>query len=186
LQALLAFHLSFYHHDPVKPLESPDTHHLQAAIGWLELGNITEANEELENIAPTLRAHPDVLEVRWQIFAKAKKWDLCVDIAGTIIKLDAKRPSAWIQRSFALHEMKKTQMALEQLVPAAESFPKVWTIPYNLACYCAQLGRLDECKEWFKKAVVIDERSVQRMALDDPDLKPLWDSMSGTFWKRVE
>jgi hypothetical protein len=29
-----------------------------AAQGWLELGNHIEAIEELENIAPQLRAHP--------------------------------------------------------------------------------------------------------------------------------
>jgi hypothetical protein len=34
--------------------------------------------------------------------------------------------------------------------------------------------------------MAIDERTVQRMAIDDPDLKPLWDSMSGTLWKRTE
>jgi DNA polymerase III alpha subunit (gram-positive type) len=58
----------------MKKLQSPDSHHLQAAIGWLELGNHLEANEELERIAPTLRVHPDVLEIRWEIFAKEKKW----------------------------------------------------------------------------------------------------------------
>jgi hypothetical protein len=65
-------------------------------------------------------------------------------------------------------------------------FPKVWTIPYNLACYCAQLGRLDECKESFKMAINIDEQTVRRAAIDDPDLKPLWDNMGGTLWKRTE
>jgi tetratricopeptide (TPR) repeat protein len=109
-----------------------------------------------------------------------------VDIAGAIIKLDPDRPDAWIHRSFALHELHRSQEAFDQLLPAARKFPKVWTIPYNLACYCAQLGRLEECKEWFKKAIVMDEKTVQRMALDDPDLKPLWDSMSGTIWKRTE
>jgi hypothetical protein len=49
----------------VKPLEHPDALHFQAAGGWLELGNWREANEELENITPALRAHPDVLAVRW-------------------------------------------------------------------------------------------------------------------------
>jgi hypothetical protein len=32
--------------------------------------------------------------------------------------------------------------------------------------------------------MAIDEHAVKRVALDDPDLKPLWDSMSGTLWKR--
>lgn len=60
----------------------PDTHHLAAAQGWLQLGNHVEANEELEQIAPSLRSHPDVLELRWQIYAKAEKWDACLDIVG--------------------------------------------------------------------------------------------------------
>jgi tetratricopeptide (TPR) repeat protein len=170
----------------LKSLDSPDIHHLQAAIGWLELGNHTEANEELEKIAPDLRAHPDVLEVRLEIYAQAKKWDLCVDIAGAIIELDPDRAEGWIQRSFALHELKLTQDAFDQLLPAAEKFPEVWTIPYNLACYCAQTGRLEECKKWFNMAMNIDENTVKRAAIDDPDLKPLWDSMSGMVWKRTE
>ena len=31
--------------------------------------------------------------------------------------------------------------------------------PYNLACYCAQLRPLDDCQEWFNKALAIDEQS---------------------------
>lgn len=170
----------------MKPLPAPDSHHLYAAQGWLELGNDREANEELERIAPQLRAHPDVLEIRWQIYAQAEKWEACVDIAGAIIKLDSDRAEAWINRSFALHELKQTQEAFDQLLPVANRFPDVWRIPYNLACYCAQLGRLDDSQEWFKKAMAIDEHTVKQAAIDDPDLKPLWDSMSGTLWSRTE
>ena len=68
----------------------------------------------------------------------------------------------------------------------ADKFPAEPTLTYNLACYCAQLGRLDECKEWFRKAMAIDEQTVKRAAIDDPDLKPLWDSMSGTLWNRPD
>ena len=63
----------------MKPLSPPDSHHLHAAQGWVELGNHAEANEELEQIAPQLRAHPDVLEVRWHIYSHVNKWDACVD-----------------------------------------------------------------------------------------------------------
>jgi len=34
--------------------------------------------------------------------------------------------------------------------------------------------------------MAIDERAVNRAAIDDPDLKPLWDSMSSTLWKRTD
>jgi tetratricopeptide (TPR) repeat protein len=167
-------------------LDPPDNHHLNAAIGWIGLGNYADANEELEKIAPVFRAHPDVLEVRCQIYAHAKKWSECVDITEAIIKLDANRADAWINRSFALHEMGQTDGAHDQLLPVGDKFPGVWTIPYNLACYCAQLGKLDESREWFKKAIAIDEHTVRRTAIDDPDLIPLWSSMSGTVWKRSE
>ena len=76
----------------MKPLQHPDTLHLQAAQGWLELGNHLEANEELEKVTASLRGHPDVLELRWQIYAHAKKWDACVDIATAITKLAPDRP----------------------------------------------------------------------------------------------
>lgn len=152
----------------------------------MELGNHVEADIELDEITPEFRAHPDVLEMRWHICAKKQNWVACVDIAGAIIQMDPNRPEAWIHRSFALHELKRTQEAFEQLLPVANRFPKVWTIPYNLSCYCAQLGRIEECKEWFKKAMAIDEHGAQRVAVDDPDLKPLWDSMGGTTWKRCE
>ena len=170
----------------MKPLSPPDSHHLLAAQGWVELGNHAEANEELEQIAPPLHAHPDVLEVRWHICSHVNKWDACVDIAGAIIKLDPVRPDAWIHRSFALHELKRTQEAFDLLLSAADKFPEPWTIPYNLACYCAQLGRLDECESWFDKAMAIDEASVRQAANDDPDLQPLWDRHSGTKGKPAE
>lgn len=157
---------------------------LLAAQGWLELGNHLEADKELDEIAPQLRAHPDVLELRWEIHARGKKWDACVDIAEALIKLRPDHPNGWIQRSFALHGLRRTQEAFDKLLPAMHKFPRIWTIPYNLSCYCAQLQKLEECEAWFKKAMAIDEHTVKRAAIDDPDLKPLWDSMSGTTWKR--
>ena len=170
----------------IKPLDFQDQRHLEAAQSWCELHAFWEADAELDNITASLRAHPSVLEVRWQIYAHTKKWDVCVDIAEGIIKLHPDRAVAWIHRSFALRRLKGTQEAFDQLLPAADRFPKVWLIPYNLACYCAQLGRLDECLQWFKRAMAINEETVKRAAVDDPDLQPLWDSMGGMFWKRAE
>ena len=167
-------------------LEPPDNFHVVAAQGWLELGDHIAANDELEKVSARLRAHPDVLDVRWQIYARAEKWEACADIAEAIIKLDPDRPDAWIHRSYALHELGRTQAAFDELLPVADKFPKVWTIAYNLSCYCARLGRMDECREWLKRAMAIDEHAVKRAAIDDPDLKPLWDSMGGTLWKRTE
>ena len=70
------------------------------------------------------------------------------------------------------------------LLPAKDKFLKNWTIFYNFACYCSQLNRLAEAQIWFKKAMAIDEHAVKREALDDLDLKPLWDGMGGSLWKK--
>ena len=47
---------------------------------------------------------------------------------------------------------------------------------YNLACYECQLGRLAEAKRWLVAAFELgNPRQTKLMALDDPDLRPLWD-----------
>lgn len=63
-------------------------------------------------------------------------------------------------------------------------FPEEHHVPFNLTCYCAQLGELKEAEEWLKKAIEINTKQVQKLAFDEPDLKPLWDSMKNVLWKR--
>jgi tetratricopeptide (TPR) repeat protein len=165
----------------IKRLEPPDSIHLIAAEGWLGLGNHIEANEELENITPQLRAHPDVLEMRWQIYAEAKKWEACVDIARAITNLAPSLPQGWLHLAYSLRRIKGggVQAAWEALLPMAEKFPTAWLIPYNLACYAAQMQRLHGARDWLKRAIDIAEKigrfnEVRLMALDDLDLEQLW------------
>jgi hypothetical protein len=79
----------------MKPLPHPNNKFLEAAEGWLGLGNFLEANEELEKIEPKLRAHPAVLEVRYKIYAGAKKWEMaCSNIFGYLaMGINKRQPS---------------------------------------------------------------------------------------------
>jgi tetratricopeptide (TPR) repeat protein len=104
-------------------------------------------------------------------------------IACALVRAKPDGEYGWIERSFALHELKQTQEVYDFLLPAENNF-KNWTISYNLACYCSQLDRLEEAQNWFKKAMAINEHIVKGEAIDDPDLKPLCDSMSGTLWRK--
>jgi tetratricopeptide (TPR) repeat protein len=165
----------------VKTLAPPDSFHLQAAEGWVELGNYLEANEELEQITPENRAHPAVLEIRWQIYAKAKKWDLALELASALIQLVPELPLGWVHRSYSLHELKKTEEARDNLLRVVEKFPKDPIMRYNLACYECQLGSLTEAKNWLQKAFEVgDGNKIKLMALDDPDLEPLWKEIGKT------
>jgi len=51
------------------------------------------------------------------------------------------------------------------------------TIQFNLACYEAQIGSLDRAKAYLKRATEIDPK-FRLMALEDPDLEPLWPSLA--------
>jgi tetratricopeptide (TPR) repeat protein len=164
-----------------KKISPPDSHHLAAADGWLELGNHIEANEELEKIDPLLRIHPEVLELRWQIYAKESRWEACVQIARALTNLAPNQPDGWLHLSYSLRRAKGggLQAAWEALLPVAEKFPAESTIPYNLACYAAQLNRLDGARDWWEKALKIAQANggfdeIRLTALDDPDLEPLW------------
>jgi hypothetical protein len=70
------------------------------------LGNHVEASAELDNITRELRAHPDVLKAREEIFAAAKKWDAAVDIAGALVRLAPEGAVGWVHRSYRTHELK--------------------------------------------------------------------------------
>jgi tetratricopeptide (TPR) repeat protein len=158
----------------MKPVAPPDSHHLRAAQGWLELGNHREAAAELEQVSPSSANHPDVLEVRWGIAAAAKNWNACIEIASTLVKVAPRSAAGWIQRSFALHELARTKEAAEQLLPAAKLFPDNWLLRYNLACYACQMGKEAEAWDWLQNAFELgDERQIRLMALEDRDLKPL-------------
>ena len=59
--------------------------------------------------APGLRVHPTVLEIRWQIYAEAKKWPACLDIATAITKLQPSSPAGWIHLCYTLHELHRRE-----------------------------------------------------------------------------
>ena len=84
----------------MKPLQHPDILHLQAAEGWLELGNILEAKAELAHISSLQRKHPDVLELRWAIAAKENEWQLALDIARTLVRVAPERPTGWLHQAY--------------------------------------------------------------------------------------
>ncbi len=158
-------------------LEPPDTFYLSAAVGWLELGNTMESEAEWARISPAQQGQPEVLEVRWQICAAAENWDKALAVATELLRLEPGKASSWIHHAYSLRRVSTggLQAAFNALLPAFAQFPKEAIIPYNLACYTAQLNRLDEAWDWLGQAMKRSKRSaIKQMALADADLEPLW------------
>lgn len=159
-------------------LQPPDSHHLNAAVGWIELGNIAEAKAELARIPASRRNHPDVLETEWRVHVAEKDWPAALDAARVLVKADPDNPSGWIHQSYSLHELKQTREALDLLLLVVEKFSSICTIPYNLACYACQLGDLKEARRWLGKAIKIrGKNDIKQMALTDPDLRSMWEQI---------
>lgn len=156
-------------------LSPPDSHHCNAAWGWLELDNIAEAFLELDRISSPAQGHPDVLLLRWELLARQKNWTQALEIARTLVQIAPERGDSWIKHSYALHELKRTQEAWDSLFSVCEHFPNICTVPYNLACYACQLNQKEAALAWLRRAMLVGgKENVRKMALADQDLRPLW------------
>lgn len=152
--------------------------HLQAAQGWLELGNPVEARAELDKIDELFRLHPDILQLRWHIHAKQGKWTVCADVGRIMTKVVPDVVQGWINLANSLFYLRKYKDAYDTLFPTLERFPTNPYIPYNLACYQCQLGNLSEAKAWLDKAIDIGGERIQETALMDPDLDGIKDRIA--------
>src|SRR5262245_12118432 len=159
----------------MKPLRHADALHLEAAQGWLELDNHLEAHAELKRIGPEFAHHPEVLEVRWKICAKAQNWETCLEIAEVLADVAPRRPLGWLYLAASLSELNQIEEAYETLVEIVGDFPDNPAILYQLACYACGIGEIEEGFDWLQQAFSGDtSKELRAMALKDPALRPLW------------
>lgn len=155
------------------PLEVLDERHRQAAAGYVELGMYLEADAELDKIDPFCRAAPEVLAVRLEIYAGLERWELMQVVAEKLANYDPAEAQWRISFAHATRRTESIEKAREILLSALGSHPEEPTINYNLACYECQLGNLSAAKQYLINATKADQK-LKLMALDDPDLEPLW------------
>lgn len=161
-------------------IKPPESHYVNAAQGWLELGLPDEATAELDQLSEGWQVHPDVLEVRWAIVATQKRWDAALELATELVQIAPGRPTGWLHRAYALRRVPEggLRQAWNALLPAADRFPKEALIPYNLSCYACQMQRLSDARAWLRRAIAAGNgEHVKRMALQDQDLQPLWNEI---------
>jgi tetratricopeptide (TPR) repeat protein len=169
---------------PIMPTElgPPHSHFVSAAEGWTELGNLPEARMELDRIAAVYQKHPCVLEARWKIAARAQDWAVALALARALLDTAPEAPTGWLHHSYSLRRAPGggVQAAWDALLPALDKFPALAVIPYNLACYACQLGQLDQARSLLRRALELSYKpSLKQMALQDPDLQPLWPEIPG-------
>lgn len=159
------------------PLEKPDQQHLRAAHGYIQLGMFDEANAELEKIDPFCRHLPEVLVTRVAIYHGLKRWELMAIVAGKLVEWNPQKASHFVDLAYAKRRTLGLHVAHAVLTRAAELHSYDGTIQFNLACDEAELGNLSQAKANLERATRIDPK-FRLMALEDPDLQPLWNSLA--------
>jgi predicted Zn-dependent protease len=139
----------------MKPLEPPDSFHVNAAQGWIGLGDYAAANDELKQIDDVNSAHPDVLQVRWRIYAHAGRWDTCLRISTLLTTITPERRSGWICRAHTLDKLGRTRKAKDLLLSVETDFHSDSAILLHLARFCWGLGQIGEAKQWLGKALLV-------------------------------
>ena len=152
-----------------------DRRYLLAAEGWLELGNWNEANKELDQIAAEMRGHPDVIEMRYRVYAAAGRWDYAHAVGQALVRMVPYRLGGWL--GLAESERKLAGVGLEKayetLLAATGHHPDEPVLQFRIACCACQLGILPAAKMWLEKAFALDPK-LRLQALDEPELEPLW------------
>jgi tetratricopeptide (TPR) repeat protein len=157
------------------PLGQLDLRHLSAAHGYMELDMFEAANAELEEIDPLCRHLPEVLDSRVVIYQGLQKWELMAIVARKLVEWNPGEAAYFLHLAYASRRAASLHVAHAILIHAAELHPGDGLIQFNLACYESQIGHLDQAKAHLKRATKIDPK-FKLMALEDPDLEPLWTS----------
>ena len=151
--------------------------YLDAALGWLDLGNWREASEELERLPPELRAAPQVLVLRCRIYAQAGRWQDVEMIAEGGAATYPQNHMLHMHRAWTRHMQGDTLGGVEVLTPAAARFPRSLAVVYAMACMCGALNRREEAKQWLRQALDLasNREKIMEQALAQRELFFLWE-----------
>ena len=146
---------------------------VQPAIGYLQLGMIEEANEEIEALPLEAKTERVVLELQVDIFSGISSWPRMRKAAELLAHGWPDGCQNWISLAYATRRCRSITEAEEILLKAVELHPNEPMIHFNLACYAAQTGELTAARERLAQAEMLHPEA-RIMASKDPDLEPLW------------
>ena len=149
---------------------------IEYASGFIELGLLNEASEEIEAIEGEDRLSAEVMAVRSDLYMAAKDWDLVIAVARELARLTPKNDRGWIHWAYALRELGRVAEAKGVLLQAEPLHAKCAVLHYNMACYECLLGDIPEARRRLAVACKLGE-DWKTAALDDPDLKAMWEDV---------
>lgn len=161
-----------------------DRHALNAMDGWIELGNLKEAANELNNLSEEKRNDGRIWRMRMMLsyFHKPRDWRGVREAAEQITKIQSDNVYGWLVLANATRFSRGggVQAAYDVLRPVHDRFPHEWMVSYHLAAYATQLGQLDVAYQWKEKALEAagdNAHNIGARMLFDRDFAPLIEAL---------
>jgi tetratricopeptide (TPR) repeat protein len=159
-------------------LNSEDGARLEAARDAIARKEYSWAKFEVDRISEGGQAHPEVVDAAVAIYSGLSNHTKTVEAARGLIEggkaLD--RGSVWLALADALHQLGKTQEAYDTLKEFAGYGTQGGLVHYRLAAYACLLGKSDEAKKHFTRAMATPEGArLKREAMGDERLRAIWD-----------
>ncbi len=148
-------------------------HRLQRCEGFLDLKISARARAEWERVPEAWRKHPVAQAMLLRLLTAECDWPAARAVAVSYLARSPEEAAAWIQLAYTTRRAENLAAAERILREARSKFPREAVIPYNLACYACQSGRLDEARKLLKEAHQLDHLTLA-YAAEDEDMRPLW------------
>jgi len=145
---------------------------LSHARGYLGLGMVKEAADELARVPAESATQTEVLALRALVLQEQGDWRMLMEVARTLALRQPLEVGWWITWAYATRRARSIADAEGILLEAERTHPKDATIQFNLGCYAAQRGNLGEARRRVDRAIEL-EASFRDTAATDPDLAPL-------------
>jgi Flp pilus assembly protein TadD len=147
----------------------PHDRSVLAAQGYLELGMFRDVWRELHGLPPRYLSRPDVLEILALSLMGERRWDEALEVARRLREAEPMEPGGFIHEAYCLHELGRTQEALDTLMKGPPALQQKPVFFYNAACYRARLGDVDGALTLLRKSFEMDA-NLRLSARRDPDL----------------
>jgi predicted Zn-dependent protease len=149
---------------------------IRAAEGYCELGMLDDALAQLGELTPDQQERLEAIRLRIDILLRKQEWQPALELSLRMCVLYKKENYGFIHAAFCLHEMGRTHDAKQTLLDGPAALLEEAVYYYNLACYEAELGNLEQAKAYLRSSFQLD-RSLRDLAKNDPDLTLIRDAV---------
>ena len=123
---------------------------IEAACGYAELGMSRESLAELNAIDARFQLRPEVLHLRLHHLMKAKRWAQALRVGQQLCRAAPDSSTGFLHAGFCLHQLGKTAEAKKLLIAGPLALLKEPIYYYNMGCYDALLGNVQDAKVNFR------------------------------------